>query len=305
MADVRGPNMDLVDWQNGDPTSLPASAGFSSDDSNGTGTSVPDDASPYLAILSRAIESDVIPRMVRAHRNLDAKQAAVAGTPPWAPSADEIEAFVATTLMADDAPATAFVQALVDRGVQIEVIFEDLFGGAARHLGAMWELDDTSFTSVTTAVWRIQQILRTLSADFMGNRQEAVGGPRILLVRAIGGQHMLGMAMVSEYFRKGGWVVSTALPGTNRELTALVRANWFDVVGFSVGGDEQLTMLTKSISAARRASQNRQMGVMVGGAVFVAQPGLVSNVGADATAADAAQALIEANRLMTLLAQIV
>ena len=75
------------------------------------------------------------------------------------------------------------------------------------------------------------------------------------------------------------------------------------MLGISVGGSTHLESLTKSIQTSRRASRNLQLGVMVGGPVFVAHPELVSQVGADATAADAAQATIQADRLMTLLAR--
>jgi methanogenic corrinoid protein MtbC1 len=56
--------------------------------------------------------------------------------------------------------------------------------------------------------------------------------------------------------------------------------------------------MTAAIRAARRASRNRSLKVMAGGWAFVARPGLVVQVGADATAADAQQAVLAAEALV-------
>jgi methanogenic corrinoid protein MtbC1 len=164
----------------------------------------------------------------------------------------------------------------------------------------MWEDDSVDFTLVTTGVWRMQKMLRELSPAFAGTQPAA--GPRILLVPAIGGQHSFGLAMVSEYFRRAGWDVCCEIARSNDDLAGMVRASWFDMIGFSIGATDQLPPLTQTIRAARRASRNLRLGVMVGGPAFVAHPDLVTRVGADATAADAAQATVAAEALMAALA---
>jgi len=79
-----------------------------------------------------------------------------------------------------------------------------------------------------------------------------------------------------------------------------VRAEWFDVVGLSVGVDAQIEAVSSAIVAVRKASRNASVGVMVGGALFASRPELVAVVGADATAADAPQAVVQAENLMAL-----
>ena len=109
--------------------------------------------------------------------------------------------------------------------------------------------------------------------------------------------------MVSEFFVRAGWDVTSDRFDDNLQLAEALRGSWFDVLGFSVGGHDRLDILAKSIKISRCASRNLQLGVMVGGPVFVAHPELVSQVGADATAADAAQATVEAEGLMAMLAR--
>jgi methanogenic corrinoid protein MtbC1 len=121
---------------------------------------------------------------------------------------------------------------------------------------------------------------------------------RILLVPAIGGQHSFGLAMVAEHFLRAGWEVSCDRASTNDDLAAMVSGNWFDVIGISVGATDQMSALRHTIATARKASRNLRIGVMVGGPVFVASPAQVFECGADSTAADARQAVIEAETLL-------
>ena len=167
----------------------------------------------------------------------------------------------------------------------------------------MWEDDEVSFTAVTTAVWRLQQILRAIAPGYTESLARREQARHILLVPVVGEQHFLGLAVVAAHFRMEGWTVRTESVGSNDELAALVRGDWFDIIGFSVGSHSRLDQLKLCISQTRRASRNLRLGVMVGGPVFLANPELVAAVGADATAADGPEAAVRAEQLMTFMAQ--
>lgn len=309
MAALRGPTMDLADWQNTETPTLPANAGHGNQSYSGQEPMtdqrcLEDDAVPLLEALTRAIESEVIPRMLQARREANFRQANPVRE-NWVPTAEALESFVGLTLHHNEQLALDYVQDLLDRGVVLETVYSALLGRAAQRLGVLWDDDTINFTHVTTAVWRMQQIMRTLSAAYAATIKTGEGSPRILLVSAIGSQHSFGLAMVSEFFRRAGWIVTCELPYSDDELAALVRQDWFDVIGFSAGSMDLMATLTRSIAITRRASRNLKLGVMVGGPAFVAQPGLVATVGADATAADAAGATIAAEKLMALLARTV
>jgi len=55
--------------------------------------------------------------------------------------------------------------------------------------------------------------------------------------------------------------------------------------------------LTATICALRRASRNREIGVLVGGPLLIEKPELAEIVGADATAADGPQAVLRAEHI--------
>jgi hypothetical protein len=89
-------------------------------------------------------------------------------------------------------------------------------------------------------------------------------------------------------------------PTTDEALVELVRVRWFDVIGFSIGNDRRIELLAALIRAIRKTSRNRSLRVMVGGPLLLARPQVVALVGADATAPDARQAMLAAERLMAM-----
>jgi hypothetical protein len=69
-------------------------------------------------------------------------------------------------------------------------------------------------------------------------------------------------------------------------------------VGFSVSSDRRLNELKQDISAIRRDSRNRHVGIMLGGPMMIAQPDLVATMGADMMSIDAATAPQQASGLI-------
>jgi len=71
----------------------------------------------------------------------------------------------------------------------------------------------------------------------------------------------------------------------------------------SIGAPEQLEALASLIRRIRRTSQHRGIRVMVGGRPFEGHPDRVTQVGADATAVDAREAVVQAERLLEWVSQ--
>jgi methanogenic corrinoid protein MtbC1 len=147
----------------------------------------------------------------------------------------------------------------------------------------------------------LHQLLRGLSPGAVRGTGEGALERRILLVPAPGEQHTFGLVMVAEFFRHAGWEVWFETPQTTADLSRLVRGEWFTVVGMSVGCETPLSCVAPAILAARRASCNRTLGVMIGGALVNARPELVSLMGADATACDGRRAVAQAEGVVRLL----
>jgi methanogenic corrinoid protein MtbC1 len=261
-----------------------------------------DGAEQRLARLVRTIESEVVPRLVLARRALPAEPAAAATTSRL-PSTDEIGEFASLVLVPEIAPATSFVSALRRRGMSAETLYLDLLAPTARHLGELWDADVMSFAEVTLGLLRLHQVLHELSPTFRAEVHHGARGLRALLVPAPGEQHSFGLVMVGEFFRRAGWEVASGPVPSRQELAQRVAGERFALVGLSVSCERHLDLVATSIRAVRRASRNRAIGVMVGGPMFLENPELARLVGADATAIDGRQAVLQAQDLLDLLAR--
>jgi MerR family transcriptional regulator, light-induced transcriptional regulator len=239
-------------------------------------------AKQRLAHLARTIETDVIPRLVQAHR-----APAANSTPGVAlPSTEELHRFVQQIVADDEARVAESLTTLRARGVSVEALYLHLFAPTARQLGEMWEDDRCDFSTVTIALGRLQRLLRELSPAFGSEVEHPPNGRRALFVQPRDEQHSFGLSMVAEFFRRDGWDVIGGIGGAVADPAAIVRAEWVDVVGFSVGTDGRFPWLRDTIQAVRAASRNPGLHVLVGGPPFAARPERVSEVGSDGTAQD-------------------
>lgn len=251
-----------------------------------------------LASLTQAIETQIIPKLVLAHRSAPEVPVAnpIAVTRPSHAEVIELTQIVMTQGAAD---AWAYVDVIQARGVALESICLDLLAPVANYLGELWTADLCDFTAVTIGTGHLQQVIRKLTEDCPIDVTYDCHKKRAVFAPAFGEQHTLGLVMVAELFVGTGWDARLCLPTSGNSLDALVRAEWFDLIGFSLGSAAQIDGLAEQVSSSRRASRNRAVAIMVGGPVFVAHPELAARVGADATAVDGKQALAKAERLVS------
>jgi MerR family transcriptional regulator, light-induced transcriptional regulator len=253
-------------------------------------------AREQMSMLLRTVETQIIPRLMLLHRIGPQRSSSPAKTGPSL-GERQVNEFTALVLKDQDA-ACSFVEGLLLRGVALPAVYLDLLAPAARRLGELWSADLCDFTDVTVGLGRLQCVLRDLSADARAPHGEGVPSQRALLLPVPGEQHTFGLSMVKEFFRQAGWLVWHELPDNPQRVLALVREHWFDLVGVSIGAERHVDGLTTLIRDLRKRSHNRALLVLVGGPLLLDHPELATRVGADASATDARQAMLQAERLM-------
>lgn len=280
-------------WSDEGASDAEAEAGLS-----GEARTTPDDPpDDRLAWLVRTIETEIIPRLMLAHQ-APACGDAVPGGGADGISAADVAAFASQVLLKEAGAALAHVESMRADGTALETIYLELLAPTARRLGVMWDEDLCDFTEVTVGLWRLQQVMYDLSPVFQSHADKASAMRRAMLVPAPGSQHTFGLFMVAEFFRRAGWDVRGEPTVSATALVEATRRDWFDLVGLSVGTDLHIDALASVILALRKASLNPTIAVMVGGPVFVAHPEYLAMVGADGTASDAPQAILEAESLV-------
>lgn len=250
-----------------------------------------------MSRLARTIEQEIIPRLMLAHRALaePVSRALAAGHPI---TVEDVRHFAKLVLSHDEDLAFSAVQAFRARGVSVEKLYLDLLAPTARYLGDLWNDDLCNFTDVTVGLGRLQRVLRELSPAFGQSVEHPALGRRVLLLPSPSEQHTFGLVMVAEFFRRAGWDVTGGAWAAGSDASALVAAEWFDVIGFSLGAEVHLDALADSIRAVRRATCNRAIAILVGGPIFDEHPGYVQRVGADGMTTDGREAPALAERLI-------
>lgn len=254
-----------------------------------------------LTRLARAVEAELIPRLLQEHRHppTPADLTDLAPCPAGEPTADDVQLLAQRLLSASDEDLLAEMDVLRARGISVERIYLDILTPVARHYGLLWEDDRCDFTDVTVAVGRLQQLVRTLSGTFLAEERAPLDGRRILLLPAQGEQHTMGLSVVASFFRRAGWHVLGMGSAQPLDPVEAVQESWIDLLGISVGSETRLEWLTSAIAGVRQASRNPGVRIIVGGPVFLNDPAAATRVGADGVATDAPGALELATRLLS------
>ena len=250
--------------------------------------------------LQRVIETEVIPRLVLAQRALGAVNHEAAAPHPAAPTEGDVAAFAAIARLGNTDNALTFIEAFCARGLPLTQVYLGLLAPAARLIGVCWEKDVCDFTEVTIGLQCLHAVCHALEPRLAPTTQSVRPGRRILLAPAPGEQHGLGLTMVEQFFRRAGWETWMDGGADSEALIAVVAEKHFSVIGFSLGGETHIESLGRLIHEIRRASRNPALGIMVGGALLLKEPLLVKRLGADATARDAEEAVLQAEALLAL-----
>jgi methanogenic corrinoid protein MtbC1 len=246
------------------------------------------------ADLARLIEGEIIPRLLLTQE----ARGAVAPSLSALESRDAmIDRLARRTIEEDLPPLLADSLGRIEAGETFEDLCFDHFAPAAGRLGDWWLEDRITFTDVTVGLCRLQQLVHELS-DRFAPHDPGPDAPSILMAAAPGEQHVFGLTLMAEVFRRGGWRVSLVQEAAPGELVDMVRTEAFAVIALSLTDDRFYPETRKLAEKLRGASANPGAALMVGGRAFAESPERVSEIGADLSAATAQDALRAADRLV-------
>jgi methanogenic corrinoid protein MtbC1 len=284
------------DWA---PEAIPAGVPPGIEDLLRSTISIPANEDGLRAVLlSKAVEYEIIPRLMLAHR-VPEECAASPLAAGQRVTAEDVAVFAELVLHEDDRAVRDCVIALRDRGVPTEAIFLELLSPVARHLGEMWERDLCTFTEVTVGLGRLQKVLRENSSagGLFKPAGQSERGQRILLMPCPGEQHTFGLSLVAELFHRAGWDVVTCFLATDA-AAVMVKKDWYDVVGFSLGSETGVARLRAAMALVRQVSQNPRIPIIAGGPIFLLHPEYGEQIQADAIITNGVHAPSQAEKLV-------
>ena len=250
-----------------------------------------------LAALEKTIETEIVPRLMLAHKaEMMPKEQPAPGAA--LPDPHDVADFTAFMVDGDMQRALDQIEGLRSRGVSLEAIYLELMAPAARDLGEQWIEDRSDFITVTLALSRMQQLLHALSPDHSDGSTAFADGRKALLVTVPGEQHTFGIYMVAELFRQKGWDVWGGVPESQESVIEFVKGDWFDVIGVSVSSQSSVVGLGKFIRRIRKCSCNKDIGVLLGGRAFEGKAELAADLSAHAVIADGRRAVAQAQQFV-------
>ena len=124
----------------------------------------------------------------------------------------------------------------------------------ARHLGVLWTEDRAGFEEVTIGMFHLQRMAHDIAPM---TRRVALpsGAPRktLLLLTLDGEQHSLAKTLLANCFDCAGWQVSTVQVSSTDDVASLVTTVDYDVVGFSMATDVQVSRADHCIKAVPKS----------------------------------------------------
>ena len=288
--------------------------------------------------LLQTIEGEVIPRLLLAHQAMLREQASVnraGGDVMWSENAmvsapaqslvqdshdcyaemvraafavsqDDVVAFANLLITQDANVAKHFIDTQVARGYAVPDLLLDLCAPAARELGDMWMRDDCSFCDVTIGLSSLEHVILHCTGHPVSHpvsKASTANGDRTALLSAMpGNQHVFGLLIVKELFRRSGWTVSSPKSNDSKAVLDAVRTKRFGVLGLSVGSRDDLQDCQELLKACRAESLNKKLLIIVGGhAIQEANPA-TRMLDADLIARDGREGLDQIERIISRLA---
>ncbi|MFD2998775.1 cobalamin-dependent protein [Pontibacter toksunensis] len=197
----------------------------------------------------------------------------------------------------DRSKASKLILKEVEGGASVKDIYLHVFQPVQYEIGRLWQQDKLSVAQEHFCSAATQLIMSQLYAHVSGSEKT---GHKLVAACVTGDLHEIGLRMVSDFFEMEGW--NTYYLGANtpkRSIIKTLREHKPDLLLLSATMTYHLHELTDLIASIQADAALSQVKVMVGGYPFNAATNLWEEVGADACAADAAEAVEKANILVT------
>lgn len=206
--------------------------------------------------------------------------------------------FLKYLLAGEQARGRAVIDKALAAGTPVRDIYTGIFQPVLWETGRLWQEDGATIAQehyVTSVIRQMmdQQHDRIAATGRTSRRKKTV-------VAACAGEelHEIGIRMVADFFEMDGWnlyYIGANTPA--KSILDTVKEQKADVVALSITMPSRLPELRYLVRSLRADKDTAKVKIIVGGFPFGIIPDLWKQVGADAVAAGAEDAVVAANRL--------
>jgi methanogenic corrinoid protein MtbC1 len=256
------------------------------------------DNAEMMLWLNKTIESEIIPRLLMGHKLESANHIADGQSSNIEVKQTEIVDFCQTLLDGPIADCFTFVDRMQKSGHSLISLYMNLIPASTRRLQQLWESDENSFTEVTFALGRAQNLIHQLSPAFMSQGKLSGFQGNALLINAPGSQHTLGILIMGEFFKLNGWNTTVEIETTSTDLKDQIRLQTYDLLAISISCEDQWGTMETLLNEVKKVSKNKGILTMAGGPLFDFKPELVQECSADVCSLTAEEAIAKVSYLI-------
>ena len=210
------------------------------------------------------------------------------------PHAELATEFLLAVLQGRRDKAEAAIFGALDRGVSVADLHLHVIARAQAELGRMWQVGEIHVAEEHFG----SRIVEDLLAQIRGRMPRSADKGRTVLSASVSGNlHDIGLRIVADHFEMDGW--RSIFLGANmpiRDFVQAMRDFEPDLIALSAGLAINVRAAAAAIDALRLESPDCK--ILVGGRAFSLVSSLWKDVGANACAGNAVEAVLQGNRLM-------
>jgi methanogenic corrinoid protein MtbC1 len=217
------------------------------------------------------------------------------------PHADVARSFLAALIAADQKEAGRVLGNAIRSGTPLKNIYIHVLQPVLQETGRLWQLNKVSIAQEHFVTASVGTFMARLHAQDLPSGKGKKGHKGMTVIAAsVGAElHDVGIRMVADFFHMDGW--DTYYLGANTPVQSILEAvkdQRADIITLSTTMPRHLPDVQYLIRSLRGDRETARVKIIVGGYPFRIIPDLWKQIGADAYAGDAEEAVVVANRLV-------
>ncbi len=216
------------------------------------------------------------------------------------PVADVARSFLSALIAADREQAGGILKDAVRSGTPLKDIYLHVFQPVLQETGRLWQMQQVSIAQEHFVTASVETLMARLHDRFLSSGRGKKGRRGTTVIAAgVGTElHSVGIRMVTDFFELDGW--DTYYTGANTPVQSILEAardRKADVIALSATMPRHLPDVQYLIRSLRADRGTAGATIIVGGYPFRIVPELWEQIGADAYAENAEEAVTIADRL--------
>ncbi|MDD1674171.1 MAG: cobalamin-dependent protein [Methanomicrobiales archaeon] len=209
------------------------------------------------------------------------------------------QSYLDTLIAADPEEGRRIIEEAAGTGVPIRDMYLKVLQPVLWETGRLWQMSTITIAQEHFITASVQAAIALLHERVISGSEHNKRKEKALVAACVGDElHDVGIRMVADFFAMDGW--DTYYIGGNIPAQSLVRAvidRKADVVAISATMPFHISEVHYLIRSLRADPETAKVKIIVGGYPFAIVPDLWKQLGADAVAKDAEEAVRVGNRL--------